>query len=278
MSGLALVSTPIGNLGDISVRGLGALKGGTNFLCEDTRNTKTLLSLLGISLEGKHFVSFHDHTGPEALARIIEELKAGKNYLLLSDAGSPMVSDPAYPLVKKALEENITVDSYPGASAVILALELSGLPTSPFTFHGFIGREKKDRKMFFEKISQIPGTHIFFEGASRVEESVEDLATSFPSSPIAIARELTKKFQTIHRFMGNEWEEVRKSVIFKGEFVVLISVEKKKESSLVEEDVKALALEVLKQGNKPKVVAKLLSSILSRPTKEIYEEIAGIAE
>ncbi|MFZ4714845.1 MAG: 16S rRNA (cytidine(1402)-2'-O)-methyltransferase [Bacteriovoracaceae bacterium] len=270
-SRLLLVTTPIGNLGDITARAEKALREGKDFLCEDTRNTKSLFSLLGISLEGKNFYAYHDHSGDSATERILEELEKGKSFVLVSDAGSPMVSDPAYPLVKKAIELGIEVDSCPGASAVILALELSGLPSSPFTFHGFLGREKKDRKLFYQKISLEAGTHLFFEGASRVEETLEELSSAFPDFEMAVGRELTKKFQSIYRFKGNQFKDIQKDFMFKGEFVILLYVEKKKESSINEEEVKALAEDILKLGNKPKVVAKLLSSLLGKPTKEIYE-------
>jgi 16S rRNA (cytidine1402-2'-O)-methyltransferase len=271
MSGLRLVTTPIGNLGDITLRAEKALREGKNFLCEDTRNTKNLLSLLGISIDGKSFFSFHDHSTQDETEKILSELKKGNEYVLVSDAGSPMISDPAYPLVKRAIEEGIEIDSCPGVSAVLLALELSGLPSSPFTFHGFLGRDKKDRQLFYQKIYLEKATHVFFEGASRVEETLEEISQFFPNEQIAVGRELTKKFQSIYRFSGHEFEKIRNEIVMKGEFVILVNVSSANIRKLNEEMIIEMATDVLNSGNKPKNVAKLISAILNKPTKEVYE-------
>ncbi len=278
MSGLTLVTTPIGNLGDITERARETLKNGHFFLCEDTRNTKNLLNLLGITLEGKIFASFHDHSNEADIHKIIAGLKEGHHYILVSDAGSPMISDPAFPLVKKAIELGISVDSCPGVNAVTLALELSGLPTSPFIFHGFLGRDKKDRKQFYQEIQIIPGTHIFFEGASRVEDTLTEMAETFKENSIVVARELTKKFQSIYRFKGSEFSSMKEVFVFKGEFVVLVSIENKKESSFNEIEVNKLANEIMHSGNKPKIVAKLLSEILGIPIKDAYQKLQNSNE
>ena len=271
MSGLKLVTTPIGNLGDITIRAEKALRDGKFFVCEDTRNTKNLLSLLGISLEGKSFYSFHDHSTEEETDRIISELKKGHEFILVSDAGSPMISDPAYPLVKRAIAEGIEIDSCPGVSAVLLALELSGLPSSPFTFHGFLGREKKDRQLFYQKIALEKSTHVFFEGASRVEETLEEISKYFLNEQIAVGRELSKKFQSIHRFIGQEFESIRKDIVMKGEFVIMVNISQTNEKRLNDDQIIELANDVLTSGSKPKNVAKLISAILNKPTKDVYD-------
>jgi len=156
---IILLNTPIGNLGDLTPRVLEALKTGRVFAVEDTRVFKELLNHLEITLEGKNIFSFHDQSNPKEIERLLE-LATQQDLYLVSDAGSPIISDPAYPIVSNARKAAIEIDSYSGVSSPIMALELSGLPPMPFTFHGFLPRDKGPKENIFLTLNR--GTHIFF--------------------------------------------------------------------------------------------------------------------
>lgn len=269
MGKIILLNTPIGNLGDITPRVLEAFKSGEVFAVEDTRVFKDLLSHLGISLQGKRVFSLHDQSEDSQVEKLIELARHGDLYVA-SEAGSPIVSDPAYPLVLAAYAAEIKVESYSGVSSPIMALELAGLPPIPFQFHGFLPRESGKRLSIFEEAGQ--GTHIFFEAPTRVEFTLDEVAAAFPDLQMAVVRELSKKFEQVLRFKGHEWAEKKKDVNFKGEFIILIH---KSESSgpARGNDLMTAAQEILANGASPKPLAKLLSLILDRPTKEIYSEL-----
>lgn len=274
MSSITLLTLPIGNLGDLTERGRSALEKGSCFICEDTRTLKTLLQFLAIDYSQKTFYSFHDHSTESELIHLIKTIqsKSQDEVYLVSDAGNPLISDPGFPLVKKCLEEGIELKSIPGVSAILVALELSGLPPFPFYFYGFYPQESGKQTELKNKIRNLKGTHLFFEGASRIEKTISELAEEFPEKSLVIARELTKKFESIYRFKGAEWEATKAQVIIKGEFVVLVHNET--ETAATSSDLRQLAEEIIREGAKPKKLAKLLGEILDRPTKEIYQEIS----
>lgn len=194
---LVLVTTPIGNLEDFSSRSIRYLREQNFFAVEDTRSFKSLLNKLDISLEGKEIHSFHDHTDEGKIEKILGVLESGRDVIVISEAGSPLISDPAYPLITQALAAGYEIDSIGSTSAVVCALELSGLHPTPFHFHGFLPREQGKRISYLEAQLNCPGTHIFFEGPSRVNQTVEDLVLVDPKGQFAIARELTKVFQSM---------------------------------------------------------------------------------
>lgn len=268
MGKIILLNTPIGNLSDITVRVREALEKGENFAAEDTRSFKDLLNHLGITVAGKRIVSLHDQSESRDLEKILSMAESGDVYVA-SEAGSPIISDPAYPLICAAIERGIEVESYSGVSSPIMALELSGLPPLPFQFHGFLPRESGKRQKIFSALGG--GTHIFFEAPTRIEDTLDDLAESRPGVKVALVRELSKKFQEVRRFNINDWEEVKKDLMVKGEFVLLFHCPDSKTSDFKE--LTGLAQEILVKGAGPKILAKLLSSILDRPTKEIYSEL-----
>jgi len=266
---IILLNTPIGNLGDLTPRVLEALKTGTMFAVEDTRVFKDLLSHLGISLQGKRVLSLHDQSESGQVEKLIETAQREDLYVA-SEAGSPIVSDPAYPLVLAAYENGIEVESFSGVSSPIMALELSGLPPIPFHFHGFLARESSKRARAFEEAAY--GTNIFFEAPTRIEETMDELAVQSPELKVALVRELSKKFQQVERFSAGEWEKVKSKVTFKGEFILLIH--KPVALTQMSANLKLMAGEILEKGAAPKLLAKLLSEILDRPTKEIYSELS----
>ncbi len=266
MGKIILLNTPIGNLGDLTPRVLEALKTGETFAVEDTRVFRDLLGHLGISFQGKRIMSLHDQSDDGQVDKLLEYAQSGDLYVA-SEAGSPIVSDPAYPLVVGAYNKGIKVESYSGVSSPIMALELSGLPPIPFQFHGFLPRESGKRKKAFQEAGY--GTHIFFEAPTRVEETLGELAEVLPDVQVAMVRELSKKFEQTVRFKARDWETVKKDIMFKGEFIFLFH-NAAASSSMMSGELKSLAQDILENGSGPKQVSKLLSLILDRPTKEIY--------
>lgn len=265
---IILLNTPIGNLGDISKRVEEAFRSGTVFAVEDTRVFKDLLNHLGISLAGKRVFSLHDQSEDGQVGKLLE-LARGEDLYVASEAGSPIVSDPAYPLVLAAYEKGFEVDSYSGVSSPIMALELSSLPPIPFQFHGFLPRESGKIVRVFKDCGY--GTHIFFEAPTRVEETMDELSVALPEVSVALVRELSKKFQQVLRFKACDWPKMKSELVTKGEFIILFHQNERGNKSGA--DVKELAAEILESGAGPKSVAKLISAILDRPTKEIYAEI-----
>jgi 16S rRNA (cytidine1402-2'-O)-methyltransferase len=266
---IILLNTPIGNLGDLTPRVLEALKSGTLFAVEDTRVFKELLNHLGISVQGKRVMSFHDHSDVALLDKLIELAKLEDLYVT-SDAGSPIISDPAYPLVARAAELGVKVESYSGVCSPVMALELAGLPPIPFHFHGFLSRETGRKASTFAEMSA--GTHIFFEAPTRVEKTLDELAKTHPKLKVAVVRELSKKFEQVHRFTADEWSTLKADVTFKGEFIILIHQPESK--AVLGGEMFTLAEETLAKGGTPKQMAKLLGAILDRPTKDIYAQLA----
>ncbi len=235
---------------------------------EDTRVFKELLNHLEISLEGKNIFSFHDQSNPKEIDRLMD-LALKEDLYLVSDAGSPIISDPAYPIVSSARKSGIEIDSYSGVSSPIMALELSGLPPMPFTFHGFLPRDRGPKENIF--LNLLRGTHIFFEAPHRVEETLETLEKLNLNIQVFIVRELSKKFQASHSFLSNEWTKMKSEVNFKGEFVLVIH--QPTEQKIGGRELKSLAQEILDKGAAPKLLSKLLGEILDRSTKDIYAEL-----
>ncbi len=269
MGKIILLNTPIGNLGDLSARVIEAMKIGQTFAVEDTRVFKELLNHLGISLQGKRIFSMHDQSADHEITKLIE-IAEREDLYVASEAGSPIISDPAYPIIQAAYLKGITVESYSGVSSPIMALELSGLPPIPFQFHGFLPRESGKRKKIFQEVGY--GTHIFFEAPTRIEETLDELSEVRPEADVAVVRELSKKFQQVMKMKAGMWPRKKKDMTFKGEFVFLFHNNELKGSSSGE--LKELAQEIVAEGAAPKKIAKLLGLILDRPTKEIYSEIS----
>jgi 16S rRNA (cytidine1402-2'-O)-methyltransferase len=266
------VTLPIGNMGDITQRALEALKNGTTFYAEDTRVFKELLNNLGIAYQNKFIDSFHDQSVGK-LEIILSKIKNGEVVHLVSDAGSPMVSDPAFPLLKRLVEENITIKTLPGVTAVVTALELSALPPHPFHFWGFIGRGKGEKKDFFKELAGISGTHIFFESPHRVFETIDSFFEVQPENTLVIARELTKTYESVYRITKDDLKTIRDNVVDKGEFVLLFHSASEKSSAGSSEEVVLLTKDYMENGGSTKKLAKIFSKILGSDTKTIYDQL-----
>jgi len=194
--GLHIVATPIGNMRDITLRALDVLREADLIACEDTRVFAKLASTYGIAAPT---VAYSDATQDVAEPRIVRALAAGKRVALVSDAGMPLISDPGYRLVRAALAGDHVVTAAPGASAVPMALALSGLPTDRFFFGGFLPAKESERRRAIASAAAVPATLVFFEAPHRLAASLVDLAELFGPRPAAIARELTKLFEEVRR-------------------------------------------------------------------------------
>lgn len=218
---LYLVATPIGNLEDITLRALRILRDEAALIaCEDTRQTQKLLDHFGIH---KQTVSYHDHNESSRTAQLIARLEAGDSVALVSDAGTPLISDPGFRLLRAALERKIPVVPIPGASAALTAMVASGLPVTEFRFIGFLPPKSGARRKVLQQLASEQSTVIFYESPHRLLESLEDVVAVLGNRPIAVARELTKLHEEFVRGSGEQvLEELRSRPSIKGEITVLI--------------------------------------------------------
>lgn len=220
MSTLYIVSTPIGNLEDITLRALRILKEVDFILCEDTRVTKKLLSHYNISTPT---ISYHEHSEPRKINYILELLREGKNLALVSDAGTPSISDPGGKLVNLTIQQcnNVTITAVPGPSALIAAASISGFSMDKFVFMGFPPHKSK-RKKFFDEAVKSKHPVIFYESRHRVLKSLHQLMELDPSLELVVYRELTKKFETVYRGTAEQIINHLENDAVKGEFVVVV--------------------------------------------------------
>jgi 16S rRNA (cytidine1402-2'-O)-methyltransferase len=219
---LYIVSTPIGNLGDITFRAIETLKNVDLIACEDTRITSNLLKYFEIN---KELLSLNAFNETNKLGIVIERILSGKSVALVSDSGTPTISDPGNRLISEALKNGIDVISIPGPSAIISALSISGLPTDSFVFEGFLpqkkGRQKKLKQLFDEE-----RTIVLYESVYRIEKLIEELNEYMPERFVVVCRELTKKFEECWRGFPSEIIDSLQSKTIKGEFVVVIAPKK----------------------------------------------------
>lgn len=231
---LYLVATPIGNLEDITLRALRVLRECDVIAAEDTRHSGQLLKHFGIS---KPLLSYFQFNEARRSEEIIERLKRGEKVALVTDAGSPGISDPGERVVKAALAAGCRVEAVPGAAALVVGLTASGLSTEEFHFIGFLPHKSGQRRNRLEKLKAIPGTLIFYESPYRVEKLLTELSDIYPQRQVVLARELTKKFEEFLRGSPAELLAVVQKRSIKGEFVVLVSGETVAMEKNDEEDV-----------------------------------------
>lgn len=217
--GLHLVATPIGNLGDITLRALAVLARADVIYCEDTRHSRTLLAHYSIS---QPLRPYHEHNAERERPRILAELAAGKAVALISDAGTPLVSDPGYKLVRDSIGAGHPVTSLPGPSAVMAALGSAGLATDTFLFAGFLPARQGGRRTRLAELQSIPATLVLFEAPSRLAESLADMASVLGEREAAVARELTKLHEEVQRGSLASLASWAAEVAPKGEMVILV--------------------------------------------------------
>jgi len=252
-AGLHLVATPIGNLGDMTLRGLWVLRNVDRILCEDTRVTARLLARFGIATP---LDPYHDHNADRVRPAVLEGLRRGDRVALVSDAGTPLVSDPGFKLVRAALAENLPVTAAPGPSAALTALILSGLPPDVFLFAGFLPPRSTARRRALRQWTSLDATLVFFEGPSRLAASLADMAEVLGPRDAAVARELTKRHEEIRRGELSELaEHYRAAGPPRGEAVIVVGPPEPEERR--EGDIDARLRELLETHSLRDAVARL---------------------
>ena len=218
--GLHIVATPIGNLSDITLRAIAVLRAADAIACEDTRVTGKLKSEFGFKAQ---LVPYHEHNAERTTPALIERLNSGETVALVSDAGTPLVSDPGYRLVNAALDNNIKVTPVPGPSAPLAALSVSGLPTDRFLFEGFLPNKVSARRKALEQAAPVKATLIFFESPKRLANSLLDMADLLGNRKAVIAREVTKRFEEMTRGTLSELAvQIEERPALKGEVTIVV--------------------------------------------------------
>ncbi|EJF90387.1 16S rRNA (cytidine(1402)-2'-O)-methyltransferase [Bartonella tamiae] len=271
---LYLVSTPIGHLCDISLRALSILAACDVLVCEDKRVTKILLDRYVIR---QHMRAYHEHNAKEVGPQLIEELLNGKSLALVSDAGTPLISDPGYKLVDEARKKGINIIPIPGASALLAALVATGLPTDSFFFAGFLTTKKQQRKQRLEQLCSIPGSLIFYESPHRVKETLVDMAAILGfDRRAALCRELTKKFETVDvSTLGDLAKRYGEEERIRGEIVLVVEEAKKEKLELTKEAVDALLLELSRDLSTAKAAAEAMR-ITGLKKQDLFQRLVQI--
>ena len=261
---LTIISLPIGNLKDITIRALEELQSSDLIFCEDKRITIKLLNHYNIK---NKLMSYNEHSDRGTREFIVNQIDKGKSISLVSDAGTPLISDPGYKLIKELKKKNLTVTSCPGPSSPITAITLAGLPTDKFFFSGFLPVKSKARKDYLLKIKNIESTIIFFESPNRIVKSLETILEIFGDRNIAICRELTKKFEEVITLKVSEAiKNLSSRDNIKGEIVIVIEGEVKKDKS---QNLEAILKDALKSMSLSDA-AKEISNYTNFSKKEVY--------
>jgi 16S rRNA (cytidine1402-2'-O)-methyltransferase len=267
--GLHLVSTPIGAARDITLRALDVLAGATVLAAEDTRTLRHLMEIHGIALNGRQIVAYHEHNADAALPRLLQSMAAGSSVAYASEAGTPMVSDPGYGLVRAAISAGHPVIAVPGASAVLSALVVSGLPTDRFMFAGFPPTTKAARRTFLQGLQAVPATLILYESPKRVQHLLEDMAHVLGEGRQAVVcRELTKRFEEISRGALADLVTVYANRTVKGEIVVLVD---RPSDVVVDAQMLEQALEQALTRMSVKDAAAAVAEAFGIPRREVYQ-------
>ncbi len=269
---LYIVATPIGNLGDISQRARDVLNSADIIAAEDTRVTKKLFSLLGLSLQ-KKFIVYEDHSENDKFQEIIDFINQGKVVALVSDAGSPLISDPGYKLVRECRKQNIKISVIPGACAVVCALQLSGLPTNRFMFAGFVPNKEKARIDLFSELKDINTTLVLYETANKIEKTLSALEKIMPNREIAIVREITKMYEECLSGTASVLSNRIKENPLKGELVLVIEPPHEVDNTDINLD-KVIQNEL--KNHTLKEAVKIISDKYNLKRNDVYEKALEI--
>ena len=266
---LILVATPIGNLGDFSPRAAEVLTAADVIACEDTRVTRKLLRLTG-TVTSARMVPYHDHNGAGMRPWIIEQLAKGRRVALVSDAGTPLVSDPGYKLVAACREQDIPVESVPGPSAVLAALAISGLPSDRFMFAGFLAGATGARRTQITELSNLAATTIWFETPARLAQSLSDMAEIMGRREAVIARELTKMHEEVIRGdLADLASRIASMARLKGEIVLLVAGKPDDETAF-DDDQLAAMLRAELDGQRLRDAVKSVVETTGMPRNRVY--------
>ena len=270
--GLYLVATPIGNLEDITLRALRVLRSADMVACEDTRVSGKLLHAYDIAAS---MLPYHDHNADEMRPKLLEQLRQGRSIALVSDAGTPLVSDPGYRLVRDCAEQGLPVAVVPGPSAALAGLCLSGLPTDRFTFAGFLPPKAAAREAALRELSAVAGTLVFFESPHRVGDMLRGIGRVLGDRPAAVAREITKLFEETRRGTVLGLAEYYDSIPDqKGEMVVIIGPPGK--SQAPEIDLDALLAQAMARTSTKEAVAQIAAET-GLPRRQVYARALALS-
>jgi 16S rRNA (cytidine1402-2'-O)-methyltransferase len=265
-SGLYLIATPIGNLGDITLRALETLAAVDVIACEDTRVTRKLLERYGIATP---LTSYHEHNAVEARPKLLARLADAQAVALVSDAGTPLISDPGYKLVRAAREAGHVVTALPGASSVLAALSVAGLPTDRFFFEGFLPAKQAARQKRAARLANIPATLILFESGPRLAATLADLAATFGARTAAVCRELTKLHEEVKcGDLESLAREYAGGAETRGEFVVVVAPPEDNEEK--ENNIDGLLRQALRRVSVKDAVGEV-ALVTGRPRREVYQ-------
>jgi 16S rRNA (cytidine1402-2'-O)-methyltransferase len=276
--GLTLVATPIGNMGDLSPRALAALKAADAVLCEDSRTTGAMLARLGISAR---LIPLHDHNEANELPRLLAMLGEGQRLALVSDAGTPLVSDPGFRLVRAAIAEGLPISAIPGPNAAIMALVLSGLPPEPFLFQGFLPPRQAARQAALGRLKALEqaglaASMIFYEAPHRLAESLADMAAAFGAErPAAVAREMTKRFEEVRRDSLSALAAHYASAEARGEICIVVGPAAA-EAVVGDAEVTAQLRAAFAGGLSVKDAAEAVAKATGRKRRDVYREALAL--
>ncbi len=275
-AGLYFVATPIGAARDITLRGLDILASADVIAAEDTRTTRKLMDIHGVSLNGRPVVAFHDHSGAAMVARLVGDIGSGKAVAYVSEAGTPLVADPGYELGCAVIGAGLPVVAAPGASAILAALTVSGLPTDRFAFVGFLPATQKQRQTEIAGLRDVPFTLVFYESPKRVGEMLGSLRDVLGGERQAVVcRELTKKFEEVIRGDLDMLADAFAGRQVKGEIVVLVGRTGAKD--VAETDVTAALREAMKTM-RVKDAATVVAGALGLPRRQVYQIALGLGD
>jgi 16S rRNA (cytidine1402-2'-O)-methyltransferase len=268
-AGLYIVATPIGHLRDISLRALDILAAANVVACEDTRVTAKLMARYGLKAP---LLAYHEHNAERMRPLLLERLKAGAVMALVADAGTPLVSDPGFKLVRTAIAEGIAVTAVPGPSAALAALVLSGLPSDRFFFQGFLPAKEAARRRVAAELARVPATLIVYETAPRLAASLADLAAILGPRPAAVARELTKLHEEIrHGGLDALAVHYAAAAAPKGEIVIVIGGAAEAESAATTDEALDAALDQALATMSLKDASEAVAAATGRPRREVYQ-------
>lgn len=276
-AGLYLVATPIGAAQDISLRALDALRRADVIAAEDTRRAQKLMSIHGVPRAGRPIIPYHDHSGDNARTGLLKLIGDGRAVVCVSDAGTPLIADPGWKLAREAIDKDLPVVALPGASALLAALCVSGLPTDRFLFGGFPPPKQAARRSEFAELAALRATLVFYESPRRLAACLADMAQTLGANrPAAVCRELTKLYEETRRGQLDElaahYEEAGAP---KGEIVILVGPPLKTE--VVEADVDAALTEALKTL-RIRDAAKEVATDLGLPRRDVYQRALALIE
>ena len=272
--GLYLVATPIGNLADITLRALETLAGVDGILCEDTRIKRRLTERYGLSSE---LAAYHEHNAEAVRPRILQRLAEGAAIALVSDAGTPLISDPGYKLVREACGAGHAVTALPGPSAVLAALSVAALPTDRFFFEGFLPAKQQARRARLSELARVDATLVMFESGNRVQECLADLADGLPGRQAAICRELTKLHEEVLRGAISDLAAQANELETRGEFVLVIGPPARDAEVLTTDQLDALLADLLQRSSVKDAVMHAVE-LSGRPRREVYARALKLAK